>query len=88
MTVTEAAAWLECSPKTIRNLIAAGELECYRVGLGDRAPIRITPEALEAYRRAARVEPTIPARPASVHSHFPPPARSPRGASKGARSGD
>lgn len=55
-TPAEAAEAMHTSPATIYRRIHAGELEAVR--LGDRGPIRIRPESLEALIRpvAARGE--------------------------------
>ena len=55
MTVCEAASRLGISRKTVYALCARGRIAHERHGLG-RGTIRITDEALEQYRRTARVE--------------------------------
>ncbi|RYE43918.1 MAG: DNA-binding protein [Hyphomicrobiales bacterium] len=47
-TVAEIAEIENCSEKTIRRAIAAGEIDVYRIGLGRH--IRITASAHAAYR--------------------------------------
>ncbi len=55
LTVKEAAARLGVSTKLVYALCAAGKIIHERHGLG-RGTIRISEEALEAYRQGARVE--------------------------------
>jgi excisionase family DNA binding protein len=55
MTVREAASRLGISPKTVYSLCGEGRIVHERHGTG-RGTIRITEEALEEYRRTARVE--------------------------------
>ncbi len=69
MRVKEAAARLEVSPKTVYALVAAGELRCYRVGLG-RGCIRIAEEHIAEY--LGKAEPKFVQPPAT------PPPRVPR----------
>ena len=88
MTIKEAAAYLECGEKTIRKMVAAGELEYYRIGLGTRGPIRITREALDDYRRrrttAVAVNPILST---PLKRYFPPQHGAPRAAARGDRNG-
>ena len=50
MSVVDAAEWLGVSERTVRGLIASGELGHHRVGNG-RGQVRILPSDLEAYQR-------------------------------------
>jgi excisionase family DNA binding protein len=50
LTVSEVASRLRCSPRMVRRLADAGELE--RVKLG--ALVRITPESVAAYKQRLR----------------------------------
>jgi excisionase family DNA binding protein len=56
LTVKQAAERLGVSPSLVYGLCAAGKIRHERHGLG-RGCIRIPPEALEHYRRAAEVKP-------------------------------
>lgn len=40
---------LKCSQAHVYALIEAGELECYKIGLGKQGGIRISEEQLQAY---------------------------------------
>ncbi len=51
MTVRQAALELMVSPALVYSLVAAGEIEHERHGLG-RGCIRISPEALQRYRES------------------------------------
>jgi len=55
LTFSEVCDRLRMSPKTLRKLIASGEIEAFRVG-GNNA-YRISEEALRAYIRRSKVEP-------------------------------
>lgn len=52
LTVREVAELDNCSEKTVRRAIAAGQLEALRVGPGGRL-LRIDPAAHAAYRAAS-----------------------------------
>jgi len=73
MTVKEAAAELRISPALVYSLCAVGKIRHERHGLG-RGTIRISPKALEEYRKASEVSPPVsvpassgsPAEPFSV----------------------
>jgi excisionase family DNA binding protein len=54
MTVREAAKILEVCPALVYALCAAGKIRHERHGLG-RGAIRISPEALEEYRKSCTV---------------------------------
>jgi excisionase family DNA binding protein len=56
LTVKQAAERLGVSPSLVYGLCAAGKIRHERHGLG-RGCIRIPPEALDEYRRAAEVRP-------------------------------
>lgn len=56
MTVSDAALSLGISPALVYKLCDRGKLGHYRIGFG-RGRIDISPEQLDAYRRACRVEP-------------------------------
>jgi excisionase family DNA binding protein len=70
LTVKEVAARLGVSTKLVYALCAGGKIVHERHGLG-RGTIRISEEAVEAYRRAARVE--HGAAPAPLKHLSPPP---------------
>ena len=56
MTVKQAAVCLEVCPSVVYALCQAGVLRHARIGLpGKRGVIRISPEAIEEYRRAREV---------------------------------
>jgi excisionase family DNA binding protein len=59
LNVKQAADALGVSDKLIYSLCAAGKIAHERYGLG-RGTIRITEEALEAYRKECRVERPAP----------------------------
>jgi excisionase family DNA binding protein len=59
VTVRQAAAELMVSPALVYALVAAGEIEHERHGLG-RGCIRISPEALQRYRES-RTHRRVPA---------------------------
>ena len=48
VTIQEAAEYLGCTPLTIRRRISSGELKGYRIGEGQRAPIRVDLEQIES----------------------------------------
>ncbi len=73
LTVKEAAARLGVSDKLVYSLCRAGKIVHERHGLG-RGTIRITEEALEEYRRQARVEHGSPT-PVPLKHLSPPPSR-------------
>jgi len=57
LSITEAAAWLGCCNRTIRNLVTAGQLEAFSVGNGTKRPVyRIAPSALHAYVKRATIK--------------------------------
>lgn len=56
MTLAQAAEQCECSPKTLRRAIDAGQLVAIRLGLGPKSD-RIHPDDLEAFWRKARYQP-------------------------------
>jgi excisionase family DNA binding protein len=66
LTVKEAAERLSVSDKLIYSLCAAGRIAHERYGLG-RGTIRIPEEAIDEYRRQARVEGPAPTLPALKH---------------------
>lgn len=49
MTRKEAAAKLKIGVRTLDRRLASGELKCYRLGDGSRAPVRISEEQLRAF---------------------------------------
>ncbi|NUM55762.1 MAG: helix-turn-helix domain-containing protein [Candidatus Hydrogenedentes bacterium] len=49
LTRHEAAARLRIGLRTLDRRLATGELKCYRLGDGPRAPVRITEAQLQAY---------------------------------------
>lgn len=49
LTRHEAAARLRIGLRTLDRRLATGELKCYRLGDGPRAPIRITEAHLQEY---------------------------------------
>lgn len=53
LTTKAVAAELHVSAETVRNLIAQGSLEAYRVN-GAGGPFRVRPEAVDAYRERQR----------------------------------
>jgi excisionase family DNA binding protein len=73
LTVKEAAARLGVSDKLVYSLCKAGKIVHERHGLG-RGTIRITEEALEEYRRQARVELSY-STPVPLKHLSPPPSR-------------
>ena len=54
-SIKEAAKYLNVSPRTIRNLIDAGQLSHHRIGVG-RGVIRISAEALQEHLAACEVD--------------------------------
>lgn len=48
LTIAQAAEWLQCSPYTIRRMIARGEVRAYRYG---QRVIRIDPADLRKIRQ-------------------------------------
>lgn len=50
LSVAQVAAEIQCSPKTVRNMIARGELRAYRYGKTSRI-IRIDRRDLERIKR-------------------------------------
>ncbi|WP_442965362.1 helix-turn-helix domain-containing protein [Pseudomonas sp. CGJS7] len=69
MTVAQAAELCECSPKTLRRAIDAGQLSAIRLGLGPKSD-RIHPDDLEAFWKKARFQP-VQVRLPSVLAHPP-----------------
>lgn len=51
LNLTEAAAYLNCSKKTVKRACAAGSLSFERLGTGVRAEYRFRKSALDAYLR-------------------------------------
>lgn len=49
MTRKEAAEKLRIGVRTLDRRLATGELKCYRLGDGPRAPVRISEEQLREY---------------------------------------
>lgn len=49
MTVQEVKDRLHCSPAHVYALIDAGELRCYRIGLGKQGGVRVSEEQLQEY---------------------------------------
>lgn len=49
MTRKEAAARLKIGVRTLDRRLASGDLKCYRLGDGLRAPVRISEEQLREY---------------------------------------
>lgn len=49
LTVRQAAAFLQCSRKTLHRLMASGELPYVKLGTGKSAPIRISRDVLMRY---------------------------------------
>lgn len=54
LTIREVAHLDQCSEKTVRRAITAGDLEALRVGPGGRL-LRVTREAHARYRKAQRL---------------------------------
>jgi excisionase family DNA binding protein len=54
MTRKEAAKKLRIGVRTLDRRLATGQLKCYRLGDGPRAPVRISEEQLDAYLQKAR----------------------------------
>jgi excisionase family DNA binding protein len=75
LTVKEAAERLGVSDKLVYALCAAGKIVHERYGLG-RGTIRIPLEALEEYRKKARVEHGAPT-PAPLKHLSPPSGQAP-----------
>lgn len=48
-TRKEAARLMRMGLRTLDRRIASGDIKCYRLGDGPRAPVRISPAQLEAY---------------------------------------
>ncbi len=48
-TRKEAAQLMKIGLRTLDRRIASGEIQCYRLGDGPRAPVRISQVQLEAY---------------------------------------
>lgn len=61
LTFSEVCERLRMSPKTVRKLIASGEIEASRVGVGrgrgGRGEYRITEQALTDYLERSKVVP-------------------------------
>ncbi len=60
LTFSEVCERLRMSPKTLRKLIASGEIEASRVGehgRGGNGQYRITEEAIDSYLKRNRVVP-------------------------------
>jgi excisionase family DNA binding protein len=53
MTRKEAAEKLRIGVRTLDRRLATGELKCYRLGDGPRAPVRISEEQLHEYLEIA-----------------------------------
>lgn len=49
LTRSEAARRLRIGLRTLDRRLATGELKCYRLGEGPKAPVRISEEQLQAY---------------------------------------
>lgn len=49
LTRQEAATRLRIGLRTLDRRIATGEIQCYRLGEGPKAPVRISEEQLEKY---------------------------------------
>lgn len=49
LTRSEAARKLGIGMRTLDRRLANGEIECYRLGEGPKAPVRISEEQLTAY---------------------------------------
>ena len=49
LTRPEAAKRLRVGLRTLDRRLATGELSCYRIGDGPRAPVRISEAQLQAY---------------------------------------
>ena len=49
LTRLEAARRLRIGLRTLDRRLATGELKCYRLGEGPKAPVRISEEQLQAY---------------------------------------
>ena len=56
MTREEAAKELRVGLRTLDRRIASGEIQCYRLGKGLRAPVRISEEHLAKYLQEAQSE--------------------------------
>jgi excisionase family DNA binding protein len=83
LTVAQVAERLGISEALVYSLCAAGKIVHERYGLG-RGTIRISEEALEAYRRGARVEHPVSTPLTLKHLTIP---ASPRGPSRSAGEG-
>ena len=59
LTVNEVARYLSLHPRTVRRMIARGELPAVRVGAVE---IRIATQELDAYLRSRPVTGSVPAR--------------------------
>jgi excisionase family DNA binding protein len=70
VTVKQAAAALELSPRTVYYLCASGEIPCSRRG-PKRGAVRIDPADLEEYRARSRAAAGVPS------PTLPPPTRRP-----------
>lgn len=71
LTVKTAAEALGLSASTVYDLVAAGELACYRIGL-NRGRIRFRPSDLDAYLEKSRVGPKAKVAPAPTRPRYVP----------------
>jgi len=51
LTRMDAAKKLRIGVRTLDRRLASGELKCYRLGEGPRAPVRISEEQIDSYLR-------------------------------------
>jgi excisionase family DNA binding protein len=63
--VNEAAKRLNVHPRTVRKYISSGLLPAYKLGPGEKAPVRIDVADLERFMRPS--QPVQPARPLGAH---------------------